>query len=117
MYQGISCAKGWVYFHESGKIQRVKLAEGQEIKGIELFAGTEIHFSATGRITFLVLGYDVRIQGVVCKRGPVEFYDSGKLKTVKLAQDQKINGVQYHENDRLTFDEDGKVTKVEYSGF
>lgn len=110
--QGIKCAaRKLVYFNESGKLDCATLAEDQKIQGIEFPEGTTFVLSKYGNLSLVALCENCEIQGIKCGIGHIYFYESGKLKSVRLSEDQEIQGNKYHKGDTVYFDKKGNITK------
>jgi len=95
--QGIFCRKGRIQFYESGKLLNAILASEQEIQGLKLAKGDDVTFdNESGKLESVVLGRTEQVQSIIfAPSDKLFFYESGKLKAARLAQDndQEIQGV------------------------
>ena len=113
--KGIKFVIGSVQFHDdwSKKLSFGLLAEEQEIQGVLFSKDTWVYLDESGKLQMAKLGgEDLTIQRIHCAGNKdVHFYESGKLASAGLSEDQEIGGKMYYKGESLHFNEDGSVER------
>lgn len=111
----ISC-KNTADFYFGGAIYSCYLAEAVTLNGITFENPTSYN-----RLSFYetpegspvksgVLKDEQKIQGFLLS-GAIELYPNGKLKHCICSKTQTVRGIKYQSGDRLSFDENGNITR------
>lgn len=101
-------------FHDEGRVAVATLGAAQRIHGMALPAGTEVHFGATSRKVETLRSMttdDPVVNGTRFDRAApwVEFHPNEKVKSGRLAGDQRIGGITWKGGTAITFHPSGRV--------
>ncbi|MFH0764510.1 MAG: hypothetical protein V1927_05850 [Candidatus Omnitrophota bacterium] len=109
------------YYDESGELDGVGIGEDKNYGGINWPRHTIIHFFGNGKVSKVQLIEPVTIQKITLNvnwpdHTIICFYESGKIKLLRLGAPNTVLGKKYIKDDILTFDENGKIIRVETLG-
>ncbi len=113
--------KTWVQLDENGRINMCAFPhdtriQGHLCEGTGGAGGTHTGFYPSGKLECFYPPETISIDGILCKRTllfNIGLHENGRLEHCKLAEDTIIGDVSCKKNDKVYFDETGKVTKVE----
>ena len=100
--QGYSCAKGYAWFYNDGKLRRCTVSQETQFGEALIPRGSILYLKPNGSRDGVQLSHGTLIHDVLCDGGsflgPAEgsmvgFYPSGKLKICYLPKDQDVQGV------------------------
>lgn len=93
---GLPC-RGWVTWHEGGRLESCELAMPTTIQGHLLPAASRVAFDTGGRLQTVFLACNTALQGHVCRGGPwqiaTSFHPDGRLRTFVPLEPVTIDGV------------------------
>ncbi|MBI2919596.1 MAG: hypothetical protein HYY18_00765 [Planctomycetes bacterium] len=93
---GLLC-RGWVRWHENGRLESVALAGDTRVQRHEFPGGTRLNFDAEGRLRSAWLSRAAVIGGHLCRGCPkmeTSFYADGAVAAFFPAGDVEIDGVR-----------------------
>jgi len=112
-------AQTWIHLpHHEKQIGYVcSLPHDYEIQGYSCggsggYKGTHTGFYKNGRLRSFFPPEDVTVDGVPCEATPfvnVNLYESGHIKSCKLAEEYQVDGLTFKKGKTIEFDENGKV--------
>ncbi len=88
--------------------------QGFPVKGGGGSKGIQSHFYLSGKLQYFYPTKDITIDKIACKESLLEgvgLYESGNLKSCKLAENVKINDKLYKKGTNVEFDEAGNIIK------
>lgn len=113
---GFSFAKGSkLYFFESGKIRRGTIAADKSIGRTTFKPGTTLSLYQSGKIDNVSLASEQEIQGILCDAGKVQFYDSGRIKSAKIAVEKEFGHVKIPKGSFIELYPSGKIKSAALS--
>ena len=93
---GLPCC-GWVRWHDSGRLESVKLAREATVQGHAFPIGSRVNFDAEGRLRSVWLSRKTLIGARLCRGGPkmeTSFYPDGAVAAFFPPDDVEIDGVK-----------------------
>ncbi|MCU7503000.1 MAG: hypothetical protein HF314_07995 [Ignavibacteria bacterium] len=113
------CKNSWIRFTQEGSVICVfpekTLVQGFKCIGGGGPSGISTSFYKSGRLNYFYSDGDILVDNILCKSdlfNNIGLHENGKLKECTLAQDKRINSINYKKGTRIFFDEAGMVKNM-----
>lgn len=99
-----------VEFHRNGQLKKVALAEDRTLGGRHFPEGSTVSFDEDGKIMAYIVK-NKTLEGFPITVAEVILHKNGRIKGTLLLTEKEIEGIHFHANSWVEFNENGKLDR------